>query len=334
MMDTTQYLHRFQSQLKGLSTEEQGLLIQEIAAHIEDYENDAALEKESVKDDKRLVRELGSPEELGNGMQEVHQPGNLWDIFLVIVPTFFFLPRFTAYLDWITTGGSISVLNWTEYGSLWWAAIRIILLLTIGITWLASLKGTKGSYIYWQIQSLLMVTGIVISGRTWPWYASDAEIYNTVGIPELIFWFLVIGFQIIWLVRTLWQVRSNQMYLAMAFTLILNAIFNHMLYGGTIHFDLEVLSTRYSIGGYIGYPEFALFVWPVLFFLFRQRDIRWLGLLAMPLAIFADTAWLYWEGIPVVVVEYFVPLVIILLFWARDVSKRSFFANSYLLKKS
>ncbi|MBI4927165.1 MAG: hypothetical protein HY835_05325, partial [Anaerolineae bacterium] len=73
-MNANDYLARLQSQLNGFSPKEQSELIEEIAAHIEAGEKDPDLGHDDVDRAGRLENELGSPDELGRRMRQVHRP--------------------------------------------------------------------------------------------------------------------------------------------------------------------------------------------------------------------------------------------------------------------
>ncbi len=80
------YLQSLQKHLKGFPPEKQAELMEEIRSHIESGENDPGMGGDAEQRQEKLKNELGSPEDLGGGLQSVYRPNRFIDYLLVAVP--------------------------------------------------------------------------------------------------------------------------------------------------------------------------------------------------------------------------------------------------------
>jgi hypothetical protein len=322
VMDSMGYLKRLHSQLKAFSADEQSQIMDEIASHIEDGEQDPKLGHERTERENRLAQELGSPDDLGNGMQQVHRPRRIWDVLLVIAPNFVVFPVLLYLVERVMGGASLGMNDGNQIGSIWWISIRVSIIAQAVVILISHWKGSKGVLIYWQVSFMLTVLGVILSGSAWPWVPNDLQIVNTVSHFELIFWATILGMLLFWLVRLLRMVRTEPLFLTLAGILIANAVANYISVLTIRHLHIDLTMVRNPILFYFGLSQLAGFVWPVMFYLPRQRDIRWAGLLAIPLAMLVDQAWSY-HSYPVVSISYILPVAIVLIAWGVEFRKRT-----------
>ena len=73
-MNAEEYLASLRGQLKGFSEVEQADILDEIAAHIESGAEDPALGANAEERQAHLMSEIGSPEQMGRGLRQVHHP--------------------------------------------------------------------------------------------------------------------------------------------------------------------------------------------------------------------------------------------------------------------
>jgi len=64
-----EYIQALRKQLKGFSSEEQAAVIEEICSHIESGEEDTRMGKNPEQRRKKLMKELGTPEQLGKALK-------------------------------------------------------------------------------------------------------------------------------------------------------------------------------------------------------------------------------------------------------------------------
>ena len=189
-MNTKNYLQRLQTQLNGFSPEDQAGLLEEIAAHIEEGENDPQLGQLADDRSNRLEQELGSPDDLGRGLRQVHRPRRWWDVLLVLLPTFLIFPLMTLVSYWIAGGIPQVISDSNQAGSMWWIGIRVSLIVHAAIILLSFWKGSSGVLIYWQVSFLLSVLGVILSGRYWLLVACRSGNPEHHQLPR---WFYVVG---------------------------------------------------------------------------------------------------------------------------------------------
>jgi hypothetical protein len=92
MITPSEFLLKLCQQLKSFSSEEQVELIEEISSHIESVEQDHAFGSDADIRRKKLMAELGSPEEMGKSFKKVHRPNRFLDFLLAFVPVYLVFP--------------------------------------------------------------------------------------------------------------------------------------------------------------------------------------------------------------------------------------------------
>ena len=84
-MSTDDIIKRLKAYLRGITTEELDQITEEIASHIECAKQDETLGVDVAERWKRLIKELGSVEQMGRRFKQVYQPVKIIDYFLIII---------------------------------------------------------------------------------------------------------------------------------------------------------------------------------------------------------------------------------------------------------
>ncbi len=314
-MNAHDYLTRLQSQLNGFSPEEKAELIEEIAAHIEAGEKDPGLGGDAAARAVRLEKELGSPDELGRRLCQVHRPGRWLDYFLVVLPTVLIYPLLPLIATWVS-GSSLPTESFT------WTSLRLMIGFQAGLLLISRWKASPGVLIHWLASISLVIVGLLLSGTRWPWLPADvAARIALLPLPEIGFWLTALVLLLIWMVGVVRRQRSEPLLVILAVIPFLFAAANYA--AGLTQLYYQVDQARYGIPilGWFGLYQVASFIWPALFFLARQRDLRWAGLMLLPITYLVYNFWPY-HSYPVVVMLYLLPACLVLVAWGRDVRAR------------
>lgn len=317
-MNADEYLARLQAQLKGLPTETQTELIEEIAAHLEEGKSDEQLSTDPHQRADSLMNEMGTPEEMGRRMQRIHHHNRWLDYLLVVAPPLII----TRLIDFVlvsffvphTAAGAAIASIFID----WSIRVDFLLYLVLMIIGLQRYRrfGTPGLAVYWLVETFWIVCAIILREQRWNLQGSINQ--TPAGLVETIFWLgMLIGSGII-LYRTVTRAKEALIVvLAMLpfFEAAGNLITSQMLISGSLPNGYHLPQW---IVFYFGPTQISLVIWPALFFLFRQRTIRWVGLLAyaVPVAIMNLVASASYPGL---VLVWSLPLLLVLAGWMMDV---------------
>jgi hypothetical protein len=310
-MNAHDYLTRLQSQLNGFSPEEKTELIEEIAAHIEAGEKDPGLGHDAVDRARRLEKELGSPDELGRGLRQVHRPGRWLNYCLVVLPTVLIFPLLPLIATWMSGLPA-------QVESLTWISLRLMICLQAGLVLISRWKASAGVLIHWLASILLAITGLLLSEIRWPWLPANAAAKNTVPLLEMGFWFTALTLLLIWMVRVVRRQHSEPLLVILAVTPFLFAAANYAAGLTLLYFQVDQVNYVFPRIGWFGLSQVASFIWPALFFLPNQRDLRWAGLMLLPITYLVYNFWPY-HSYPLVVTLYLLPACLVLVTWTRDI---------------
>jgi hypothetical protein len=319
-MNADEFIVRYQARLKGLSPDKQAELIEEIGAHLEEGQFDVRLGADPTERTQRLMQEMGTPEDMGRRMQNIHHHNRWIDYCLVVVPLLIFSPLISMVLIWLSSGlGAERVMGSLSY---YWS-IRILFLIHFALIMIGYQRyrrfGDPGLVVYWLAETLWGVVAICM--REQRWLLLDG--YNRIpsGKIETFFWVAVLAGLGIGLFRII--ARSKDPLIAvlgfLPFSIALgNLVTGQMMTSGSFPNGYHM---PYWVLGYFGPTQISLVVWPALFFLFRQRQVRWLGLLAnaAPLALMNLVASVQYPGL---VFIWSLPLLLVLAGWVMDVYNR------------
>jgi hypothetical protein len=324
-MNTNLYLKRLQSQLKGVSVDAQTDLVEEIAAHIEEGENDQNLAFTGAKRSEILENELGSPEDLGRKLRQVHRSSRLLDVLLVIVPTILIFPIVPLLANWITGQIPPSLADSNQIGSIQWVSIRIMLVLQAALVMQSYWRGSSGVLIYWQTTFTTTILAVVLSGRYWPWLPAGLGVENSTSLFETFLWLGILVLLFIWFVRMLMEARNESLLLTLAGMILFIPIANYGANVAALYLHVNQQNAQFPVVGYFGLYQIVHFVWPILFFLPNQRDVRWAALATLPMTSLVYSVWSY-QGYPYISIVYIGPVVLVVINWIKDIRSRNILA--------
>jgi hypothetical protein len=285
-MNAPDYLERLKASLKGFPPAEQAALLEEIAGHIEAAQMDAGFGSNPSGPDapgQRLAAEMGSPEELGRGLREVHRPNRWIDFLLVTIPLFLVLPLVSDILQLLFP--QVNAVNFAAPAL--YIGIRVTIVLQAGLLAFSLLRHSKTLLAFWLPETILIVFVLCYREKRWEWVTGYFN-SSLGGVIESIFWLALLAGLIIWLVDFLLRSREPLLRVLALLPFLFTA--GNMAAGSLITtggFPDGYNMPQWILFGYIGVQQIGRVLWPVFFYLPRQRPLRWLGLLvyALPLAL-------------------------------------------------
>jgi hypothetical protein len=317
-MNGEEYLKRLKAGLKDLSANEQADLLEEIAAHIETGDKDPRLGSDAAARARILAREMGSPEDLGRGLHRVHRPKRWIDYLLVVGPGLA-MPLVVSL---------VMLLLFPQPGLPDWAAptnyfgIRLTLVFHVILVGVALRRGGAGLLAYWLPSALLTAFALLYREKRLELWGGSANA-SAVGVLESLFWLAVFAGLMAWLVRFLYQQRRDPQIGALTLLLILTAASNLatglvVVSGG---FEQGYHLPEWTLFGHFGPYQVSQVLWPALFYLRRERAVRWLGLLiyALPFSLMnlaASTSY------PALVGVWVLPVAWVAGFWLVEVVRK------------
>src|SRR6266498_1512925 len=93
------YIQILRKQLKDFSLEEQEALIEEISSHIESGEDDPKIGKTGDERKKKIMAELGSPQDMSGGFKAIYRNDRLIDYLFIAIPYLLYPFLNTLYIS-------------------------------------------------------------------------------------------------------------------------------------------------------------------------------------------------------------------------------------------
>jgi hypothetical protein len=267
-MKPNDYLERIRIKLKGFSPQEKTDFIDEIASHIESGQEDASF------GEGRVMAELGTPEEMERGLRKVHRPNQLVNLLLLLIPELF-LFRFIQVLLNVFYG---PLKEWTVLDPHLYLGGRIALALALLLAVVGLQRRSVILIIFWLTDAIgTLVSLMTREGRFIP----GQERVSGSTIESLLLYAILIGL-VLWLVKTLKQNKFDLLLVVYALLPLTLMAANYST--AQILRQSGLLAVQTAVSFPIGLPAYArtqLF-WVLgvsVFFLFRQRSVRWFGIL-------------------------------------------------------
>ena len=190
------------------------------------------------------------------------------------------------------------------------------------LVFIALRRRSLGLLFFWLPQVILDTYVLIFREKRW--LASSAFNNHAAGMIESAVWLVFLGGLVCWLGYLIWQQRRNSMLVVLAMLPFLvtigNLSLNPYLAGGlfTGGYNLPMWHITLFGGFPSGLYQVSMITWPLLFYLFKQRPVRWLGLLlnAAPLALMNFIASLQYPQLAAV---WAIPIVLVLAGWLIDV---------------
>ncbi len=309
-----EYIQSLQKQLKDFPPEEQAALMEEIKSHIESGEKDLQKGEDQDQGRKRLMHELGSPEELGKGFKALYRPNRFVDYLLVAIPysLYPFLNALYIHLR-------------PQYP---WMDLRIDILIHLPLVWLGLCRRSAPLALFWLSIIVMQLLYMVTQGF---WQS-----YWYFGVQTVI-WALLLAGLLVLLGRIVWNNRNDLLIVTYALLPLSMLVLGMILwithptgYSTYNPVDRSLLVIYNELEGR-GIPFYETIVTMALFFLPTNRNIRWVALAASALMIglgreylmdrqFGDTMgylayWVYYLYV-------LFPLTIVFCGWWLDRRKR------------
>lgn len=296
-----EYIRELQKQLSGFPPREREALIEEISSHLEEGEKDPKMGKDQVQRRKRLMNELGSPQDVANGFQETYRPSRWIDFLLIVVPYFFY-----PYLNSLYTSLQ------PRYS---WADVRLDLILHLPLIAIGLWRRSAPLTLLWITVSVFQLLYITIEAPSY------------FGL-QTIFWALLLLALLALAGYTIWKNRNDLLIVVFGLLPLSMCILGSLL---------SVLRpTDYSFGLFgrslllvhVTYIEnlafYGLLAAMALFFLPTDRRIRWMALVLYGLHLGLGHDYLS-EDVAAAWVYYLwtlLPLAIVFFGWWLDQSKK------------
>src|SRR5262245_1563499 len=261
-MTTQEYFQRLREHLKGFSADEQEALIEEIRSHIESGIDDPKMGKDEDEKKKRLMAELGSPNDMGRGFKATYRKERFIDYLLILVP-YLLYPFLNMFY--------VSLMP--KYS---WADVRLDILIHLPLVAIGLWRRSALLTSFWittlvaQIITMLLLVG------------------NYYGSLQSGVWLIIALALLLLLGRIVWQNRQDLLVSSFALLPVIMCSIGTTLAivhpngtpytnGPIDNFLLNVYVDAAGFGG--GYlPFFGTFATLGLFFLSMNRNIRWFAL--------------------------------------------------------
>ena len=312
-MTPEEYLHQLRKQLDGFSPEEQSCLLAEIASHLESGEEDSTRGEDPAARRQRVMGEMGSPEQMGDGFKQVHRPNRTLDFLIAFLPSLVIFPLIPSFVILALTAfagpepaSTDPVIIIASQGSIFVSAILVLLSWWRRSVWLL---------LFWIPTTALYILTLLVSEQRWSLLPAGPA---TNPLESLIWVGLLAGLAFIF-VRLLWKNRGNLLLFTFALLPVVMMSTRELL---------SLLSTAMGITygasrTITASPEFffldifATVAWMPLFFLPMNRLLRWLALVFYAIAFLMRWIYLFgFHALPVVL--FSIPLLVVLLGWLSD----------------
>jgi hypothetical protein len=301
------YIQVLGKHLKDFSLEEQEALIEEISSHIESGEDDPKMGKTGDERKKKIMAELGSPQDMSGGFKAIYRNDRLIDYLFIAIPYLLYPFLNMLYMRLMPTYS--------------WADIRLDILIHLPLVLIGMWRKSALLTLFWittiatQIIAMLLIT------------------QGYYGSLQIAIWSLFVLGLLLLLGRILWQNRHDTLISAFGLLPLIMCFVGSTLAiihpgTGTSHIygpiDRLLLDVYVNVAGFGGgyLPFYGTLGTMALFFLVMNRNVRWLalGLYGLVMALSRDFLNLSdaSQGLmnpPIYLFYVLVPLILIFLGW-------------------
>jgi hypothetical protein len=265
-MNADEYLNRLERQLKGFSSAERQELLDEIASHIQSGAEDPHMGDEPEREG-RVMAEMGAPEQMGRGLRGLYRPNRWVDLLWLLAPYYIVFRAANALVNLILGTTAYTDPHQTVY-------IRVALALSVIFLLVGWRRRSNPLLIFWITSTIGILASLMTRENRW---TPGNELIPGSTWQGLVF-YAGLAILVIWLVRTLGQAHFDPMLVIYALLPLSLTAANYM--------TAQLLMQLDSFHEYGIYPTLFLvtvnLAWlggTALFFLVRQRDLRWFSLL-------------------------------------------------------
>lgn len=310
---TQEYIQLLRKNLKDFSHEEQEILLDELMSHIESGEDDFTMGKNKEERIKKLMAELGNPQDISNGFKSIYLKERFIDFLLIVIPYLLY-----PFLN-ILYGNLMTTYHWVD--------VRLDILIHLPLVAIGLWRKSSLVTVFWVNIIVIQIFAMLISAQGY------------YGNLQTIIWWVVAFTLIAILANVVWRNRYDALTIIFAllpFTMlvigsvltIINSSMNLSSMPNVV--DQLLLDIYINIAGFgSGYlPFYGTLITVSLFVLVINRNARWvaLGLYGLVLGLSRHYLNLF-DGIqglltPSVYLVYVIlPLVVVLCSWWLSQSK-------------
>ncbi len=270
-----EYLRSLQKQLKDFPPEEQAAIMDEIRDHGESAESDTRIGSALQQRRSKVMKELGSSEELGRGFRSVYRPNRLVNYLLVAIPYVLSLYLTEFYLGLRP-----------QYP---WMDIRINVVFDLIFVAVGFARRSVLVTLFWMNIAIMQLWYIVLQGVWQPyWYFGR----------QTILWAIILAGLLVLFGRLVWQNRADALIVIFALLPISMELLGTALWNinadtyafNSVDRSLLIIFLRLQEDNIQLYVTLAS---TALFFLAYNRDARWASLVASALFIGFGRAYLF-----------------------------------------
>jgi len=303
------YLAQVRRQLKGFPAEAQAAILDEIASHIESGQADPGV------GEARVMAELGAPEQLGRELRGIHRPSRLVDLLLALGPYFLLSPLVALVVGYFYG----PMVEWSPSSPYLYLGGRISVLLAILLALVARQRRSAPLTLFWLSTGLATLVSVMT--RETRFLPGLARIPGSLVESLLLYAVLLALFA--WLAWVLKQQLFDGLLVVFALLPLLLAAANYSTGQVLLRGDIPHppgLALPFGLLGILAHQA-AWAVGMALFFLFPQRDARWLGLLLMDLySVYPNLS--AYRASPAILLIWSAFAALVLLAWGWDLGRR------------
>ncbi|HCK64769.1 MAG TPA: hypothetical protein DHW49_00755 [Anaerolineae bacterium] len=310
---TQEYIQSLRNNLKDFPPEEQEILLDELMSHIESGEDDPIMGKNKEERIKKLMSELGNPQDLSKGFKSIYRNNRFIDFLLIVIPYLLYPFLNVMYSNLMTT------YNWVD--------VRLDILIHLPLVVVGLWRKSTLVTLFWVSTLVIQIFAMLISAQGY------------YGNLQTIIW-LVIAFTLITLLGNIvWHHRYDALIIVFALLPLTMLIVGIVLAIINSSADLSsmpqvidklILDIYINFAGFgSGYlPFYGTLITISLFVLATNHNVRWiaLGFYGLVIGLSRHHLNLFDEiqGLmapPIYLVYAILPLVLVLLVWRLSQSK-------------
>jgi hypothetical protein len=309
-MNADDYLQRLEGQLKDFPAESRQDLLDEIASHLESGQQDPHLGDEAARE-KKILSEMGTPEQMGRGLRGLYRPNRLVDLLWVYIPDVI-----ASQLIYLVVANLYPVLTREPIAAdpMMYLSIRLVIVLGLVCALVGWKRRSTPLLLFWITATVGSVASLMTREHRW---APGCETVPGTTWEGLLFYAILVVL-LVWLVRTLEQNRYDPLLVVFAaLPLGLTGVnYAAALISLTLNPARDVLFTNSTILYLAGWLAGI-----ALFFLVQNRDLRWLGLVLIAITYTIAPLAQYGFYLPIIGL-YGVLMALVFIGWALDLRSR------------
>ncbi len=255
------YLRSLQKQLKDFPADERIAIMDEISSHVDSGQSDAGNGGNLHERSSKLIKELGSPQDMGHGFRSVYRPNRFIDYLLVAVPYVLSLYLVEIYLRFRP-----------QYP---WMDIRINVVFDLLLIAIAYWRRSALLKLFWINLAVMQLLFIVLQGVWQPFWYFD---------KQPILWAAVLAALLVLYGFIVWQNRRDALVVVYALLPLCMELLGNALWSiEPVSYDFNRLDRSLLVIFLQFQGEnvqlYITLVSMALFFLASNREVRWLALL-------------------------------------------------------